>query len=1086
MGSLSAVACVIPLAPRRRNRLVRRPSFEGLEARITLTTDVWTGAAALSSQDYSWSNLNNWSEGTPQSGENLVFPGSGGVTYIPAHAVDNDLSGMTFGSIEIDGSGYTLGGDAVTLTGSPGILTTYGSGVTTFDINTNLAGGAIDVASGGELDINGVISGSAGCVLSGGGILGGDGTLPGLVVEGSTVQPGIAGTGSLTLAGGASIDQASTFSVSVDGPDDASSLTGNEGSTSVVTLDSPALSVAIAPGYTPAPGTSVTIISGNVEGAFNALPPGGEISAGGSMFRVSYTSGVILTAVQPTSVVTSVQSGNQSSVFGQSVTFVATVTSPAGGTPTGSVTFDDGTTALATEPLSTSSGVATFTTSALAVGQHAITSVYSGDADFYTSTAPVLEQTVSQDDTTTTVTSSTNPSVVGEPIAITAAVTPDSPGAGVASGTVTFYDGSAELSVVPMTGGSATLTTSALALGSHSITAVYSGDGNFTSSTSAADNQLVNQASVITTLSSSANPSVFGQSVTFSAQVAAASPGAGAPTGSVAFFDGSSELGSVPLDSGVAAFSTSSLTRGTHSITAQYSGDANFLTDTSAVTSQAVNQATTNTVVTPSTAASVLGQSVILTAQVTPVSPGAGVPTGSVTFFDGTIPLQTVTLEAGTASITTAALPLGSNSITAVYGGDGDDFLGSVSNPSVETVGGTTVALVASANPISFGQSVTFTATVAADAAGSSVPTGSVTFMDGSQSLGTFTIDASGVASVSPASLSGGTHVITAVYGGATDFAPSTSTETDLIVNAVTTTTTVSPSVKQSDFGETVTFTATVKGFVGSPTGSVTFTDGNKVVATVSVDSSGVAAFSSTTLAVGAHSLVATYGGTDSYSTSASAKLAFAVSQSATTTSLAASTSTPTVGQSVTFTAIVAAVSPGAGAPTGMVLFEDGSSVIGTAPVSAGQATLTIALSGVGKAQVIEATYEASAGYASSASSGQSVTIVQATATTTLTATPDFVGKVARKVTLEVLLGPESSGGPTPTGSVTFDVNHRKLRTVSIVNGAASVVVSANRVKGKNVLVRYLGDVSYVAEVSSAIHVPSRFVKPKAAVTRKS
>jgi hypothetical protein len=1069
----------------RRNRLMRRPSFEGLEARITLTTDVWTGAAALSNQDYSWSNQNNWSEGTPQSGEDLVFPGSGGVTYIPAHAVDNDLSGLTFGSIEIDGPGYTLGGDAVTLTGSPGIVTTYGSGVTTFDINTNLAGGAIDVASGGELDINGVISGSAGCVVSGGGILGGDGTLPGLAVEGSTVQPGIAGTGSLTLAGGASIDQASTFSVSVDGPGDASLLTGNEGPTSVVTLESPTLSVAIAPGYNPTPGSSFTIISGKVEGAFNSLPAGGEISAGGSMFRISYTSGVVLTAVQPTSVVTSVESGSQSSVFGQSVTFVATVTSPEGGTPTGSVTFDDGTTALATEPLS-ASGVVTFTTSALAVGQHAITSVYSGDADFYTSTAPVLEQTVSQADTTTTVTSSSNPSVVGEPIAITAAVTPDSPGAGVPTGTVTFYDGATELLAVPLTGGSATLTTSDLALGSHSITAQYSGDGNFTTSTSAPENQLVNQAGANTTLSSSANPSVFGQSVTFTAQVAAASPGAGMPTGSVAFFDGSSELESIPLDSGVAVYSTSSLTRGTHSITAQYSGDANFLADTSAVTSQAVNQATTSTVVTPSTAASILGQSVTFTAQVTPVSPGAGVPNGSVTFFDGPSPLETVTLDQGSASITTAALPLGSNSITAVYGGDGDDFLGSVSNPSVETVGGTTVALVASANPITFGQSVTFTATVAADAAGSTVPTGSVTFMDGSQSLGTFTIDSSGVASVSPPDLSGGTHVITAVYGGGTDFAPSTSSVTDLIVNPVTTTTTVSPSAKQSDFGETVTFTATVKGFVGSPTGSVTFTDGNKVVATVPVNASGVAAFSASTLAVGAHSLVATYGGTDSYFTSESAKLAFAVSQSATTTSLAVSSSTATVGQSVTFTATVAAVSPGAGAPTGIVVFEDGSSVIGTAAVSAGQATITVALSGVGKAQVIGASYEGSAGYASSASSGQSVTVVKATATTTLTATPDFVGRVARKVTLGVLLGPESSGGPAPTGFVTFDVGHRKLRTVPIVNGAASLVVAANRVAGKNVLVRYLGDVNYVAEFSTAIHVRSKFIKPKATVSEKS
>ena len=180
---------------------------------------------------------------------------------------------------------------------------------------------------------------------------------------------------------------------------------------------------------------------------------------------------------------------------------------------------------------------------------------------------------------------------------------------------------------------------------------------------------------------------------------------------------------------------------------------------------QNVNQATTQIVVTPSPAASILGQSVTFTAVVTPVPPGAGVPAGSLTFFDGTTELGTMTLNAGSASISTSALTVGSHSITAVYDDNGEGFLGGTSSPVIELVGGTTVGLVSSTNPSTFGQSVTFTATVAASAAGSSVPTGSVTFMDGTQTLGSSSVNNSGVASISTASLSGGTHAITAVYG---------------------------------------------------------------------------------------------------------------------------------------------------------------------------------------------------------------------------------------------------------------------------------------------------------------------------------
>src|SRR5207245_8710427 len=124
------------------------------------------------------------------------------------------------------------------------------------------------------------------------------------------------------------------------------------------------------------------------------------------------------------------------------------------------------------------------------------------------------------------------------------------------------------------------------------ISATYVGDTNLSTSTSAAVSQVVNKASTTTTVTSSLNPSVVGQSVTFTATVAIVSPGAGTPTGTVNFLDGTTVIGSGTLSATApftATFSTTSLAAGTHSITAQYLGDTNFNGSTSAVLTEIVN-----------------------------------------------------------------------------------------------------------------------------------------------------------------------------------------------------------------------------------------------------------------------------------------------------------------------------------------------------------------------------------------------------------------------------------------------------------------------------------------------------------------
>ena len=396
-------------------------------------------------------------------------------------------------------------------------------------------------------------------------------------------------------------------------------------------------------------------------------------------------------------------------------------------------------------------------------------------------------QTVDQDVSTTVVTSAVNPSVYGQSVTFTAIVTANTPGSGTPTGSVTFMDGSNTLGTGTLSGGKATFKTSALAVGSHAITVGYAGDTNFLTSTSAVLNQAVNQDGTSTALSSSVNPSDFGQSVTFTVTVTAAAPGSGTPTGSVAFMDGSTTLGNGTLSGGKATFKTSALPVGSQSLTAVYSGDANFTTSTSAVLTQTVKQDGTTTSLKSSANPSVFGQPVTFTATVKASSPGSGTPSGTVTFYDydGTMVLGTGTLNSsGVATLSTRSLAVGAQAITAVYGGDGN-FLTSTSpgiNQGVNQAGSSTT-VVSSANPSVSGHLVTFTATVSAASPGSGTPTGMVTFEDGSTTLSTATLS-SGTASLSISTLSVGTHSIKVVYGGDANFKTSTSAILKQIVQA--------------------------------------------------------------------------------------------------------------------------------------------------------------------------------------------------------------------------------------------------------------------------------------------------------------
>lgn len=271
---------------------------------------------------------------------------------------------------------------------------------------------------------------------------------------------------------------------------------------------------------------------------------------------------------------------------------------------------------------------------------------------------------------------------------------------------------------------------------------------------------------------------------------------------------------------------------------------------------------TTSLTPAPTPNPSVLGDAVYFWASVS--GAGSVVPTGTVTFMDGTVTLETATLANGIATIANNSLTVGYHNITAGYSGDANHAPSSSPSLTV-TVNATarvptTMALNLLPATSSVGQLVTMTATVTG-----SNPTGTVTFSEGADILGTALL-AGGAATVTTDVLNVGTHPIMATYNGDATYVGSSAVATETVsMAAPTVALTVTPATITE--GQTVTLTASVAGVAGlTPTGAVTFKDGTTALGmAVTLQPDGTASISTAMLAVGNHSLTAEYGGDTNY-----------------------------------------------------------------------------------------------------------------------------------------------------------------------------------------------------------------------------
>jgi hypothetical protein len=229
---------------------------------------------------------------------------------------------------------------------------------------------------------------------------------------------------------------------------------------------------------------------------FNGIVPNGTwslyaVEDTGDALNTSLTGWSLTFTLAPATTTTGVTSSADPSVFGQPVTFTATVSTAGFGTPSGNVQFFDNGTPIGGAVALNASGQAQVTTSALTVGNHSITVQYAGDVPngFNASNGTLTgdPQVVNQAATTSGLTSNqSNPVGTNVPVTFTATVSPVAPGAGTRTGTVNFLrNGSPVCSNVAINGSAqATCTITFTIAGTYNISAVYSGDTNFTGSTS--------------------------------------------------------------------------------------------------------------------------------------------------------------------------------------------------------------------------------------------------------------------------------------------------------------------------------------------------------------------------------------------------------------------------------------------------------------------------------------------------------------------------------------------------------------------------------------------------------------------------
>lgn len=378
------------------------------------------------------------------------------------------------------------------------------------------------------------------------------------------------------------------------------------------------------------------------------------------------------------------------------------------------------------------------------------------------------------------ISASPEPSTYGQPFTINLAITPQGTNPPAPTGTVAISVDDVPVATIPVNGLDLSYTdpdSSSLAVGSHTLEAVYSGDTNYLAATFSGQHVI---APILypttTTLSAAPTTTAASQTVRFTATVTSPGQNANAPnplSGTVVFRDGSTNLGSAQVRSdGTAVFDTALLAPGSHDIaayylgyTAQYEQTASFAPSNSLAVPVTITAVTTSVALSGQPTSISTGGIASLTAV---VSSSSGTPRGAVTFLDGGTPLSTQPLDAtGTAVIGATLNSAGAHTLTAEYLPNAQFAASASAAVSITVTSAPQISQSStrlSVSPVSASPSqVTLTTNVSV---ASAVPVGVVSFIDGNSTLGAATLDRLGSASFTATLARPGLHYLTAVYGG--------------------------------------------------------------------------------------------------------------------------------------------------------------------------------------------------------------------------------------------------------------------------------------------------------------------------------
>ncbi len=668
-------------------------------------------------------------------------------------------------------------------------------------------------------------------------------------------------------------------------------------------------------------GAGVTLGTATVSGGVATLTSN-QLPGGSDTVTASYSGDGTYVASQGTLQVTVLpESANISGAIsstniapGGSATVTVTVSSFTGvGTPTGtaSATIEGGgatfTSALSPTSTAGTSKANIPVTAPTTAGSYTMQLNCSGDNSFTCgSSLPTVAFTVGEPATTTVLTLSPNSPVAGSPVSLTATVSAVKPtGLTFPTGTVQFLDNGAVLgaaSIVATSGStSASLTTTLSPGTTHSLTAVYSGDSNWGGSTSPAVTVAGGKAGTTTTLAASSFTVAYGANLTLTATAASSATGlTTSPTGTMTFSAATQGLlgaAALAAGTGTASFSSSKLPPGLYTLTAAYSGDATYAPSTSTQNIQVTVGAATATVTASASPSSGVMYGTTSTITATVQGSGATTPTGTITVtvpgipgtYTGTLVANSGPGGSGTVNVTIPAPPPGTYAVQVAYGGD-TIYPSSSTTTALTTIKGNTVTtLNVSPNPAVLNTPTTLTATVApvSALAGTAYSlAGTVQFYDGATALGSPVAVVNNQAVGTETFKTLGTHNITAVYSGDTDWNSSTSGIFAVAVTAVPTTTVLNTNFPNNTAlaGANIVFTvvvspqssATITGINAVPTGTVTFYDtfngsfttlGSAMLQQNGLNSS-AATFQTKLFLGGTHVITAVYGGDRNFLTS--------------------------------------------------------------------------------------------------------------------------------------------------------------------------------------------------------------------------